>query len=162
MTSSLKPLIVYHPMDDCRQDSYLTTHYDVLVKVIVFKNVLSTACQQVWLGKDRKLLSSSGPSSVFFDHHIHSTTILSWCSSHQAPIIAPPACYARHIDWDVCIAARKQLPLLLRASDCCWADEEDGWVLKHTSGFCSVGTNLVKWKEQPAPDYSQCVSQAKP
>jgi hypothetical protein len=74
---------------------------------------------QVWLG-DRKL--SSSPSSIFFDH-IHGKKILSWHSSHNRF----PACYERRIDWEVCEAALRRLPLGRRR-----------WVSKHTSGFCGV------------------------
>ena len=58
---------------------------------------------QVWLG-DRKL--SSHRSSVFFDH-IHGNTLLHWHATHRRF----PACYARRIDWDVCEAALKRLPM---------------------------------------------------
>ena len=58
---------------------------------------------QVWLG-NRKL--SSHQSSTFFDH-IHGKTILNWNVSHHRF----PACYARRIDWDVCAATLKRLPL---------------------------------------------------
>jgi hypothetical protein len=92
---------------------------------------------QVWLG-DRKL--SSHQSSTFFDH-IHGKTILSWHATHGRF----PACYARRIDWDVCYAALKRLPL-----------GRQRWVAKHTSGFCSVGTKMVKWKEQPTADCPRC------
>jgi hypothetical protein len=92
---------------------------------------------QVWLG-DRKL--SSHKPSVFFDH-IHGKTILNWHASHHRF----PACYARRIDWDVCAAALKRLPLGRRR-----------WVSKHTSGFCGVGSMLVKWKEQPTSDCPRC------
>jgi hypothetical protein len=92
---------------------------------------------QVWLG-DRKLSLHS--SSVFFDH-IHGKTILSWHASHGRF----PAYYAWRVDWEVCHAALKHLPLGKRR-----------WVTKHTSGFCSVGTKMVKWKEQPMPDCPCC------
>jgi hypothetical protein len=92
---------------------------------------------QVWLG-DRKLSSHS--SSVFFDY-IHGKTILSWHATHGRF----PACYARRVDWEVCHAALKRLSLGKRR-----------WVSKHTSGFCSVGTKMVKWKEQPTPDCPRC------
>jgi hypothetical protein len=98
---------------------------------------------QVWLG-DRKL--SSHPTSVFFDH-IHGSTILDWHVSHQRF----PACYARHIDWDVCAAALAHLPTGRRR-----------WVSKHTSGFCSVGTKMVKWKEQLTPACPRCGLEEKP
>jgi hypothetical protein len=58
---------------------------------------------QVWLG-DRKLSSHS--SDVFFDH-IHGKTLLRWHATHHRF----PACYARRIDWDVCEAALKCLPM---------------------------------------------------
>jgi hypothetical protein len=92
---------------------------------------------QVWPGT-RKL--SSHQPSVFFDH-IHGKTILHWHSSHHRF----PACYARRIDWDACAAALSRLPLGRRR-----------WVSKHTSGFCAVGTMLVRWKEQPTPDCPRC------
>jgi hypothetical protein len=93
---------------------------------------------QVWLGT-RKL--SSHPPSVFFDH-IHGKTILNWHSSHHRF----PACYARRIDWDACAAALHRLPLGRRR-----------WVSKqHTSGFCSVGTMLVRWQEQPTSACPRC------
>jgi hypothetical protein len=57
---------------------------------------------QVWLG-DCKL--SSHPTLVFFDH-IHGSTILDWHVSHQCF----PACYAQHINWDVCATALTRLP----------------------------------------------------
>jgi hypothetical protein len=77
---------------------------------------------------------------VFFDH-IHGKTILPWHVSHHRF----PACYARRIDWDVCSAALQRMPLGRRR-----------WVSKHTSGFCSVGTKMVKWKEQPTSDCPRC------
>jgi hypothetical protein len=92
---------------------------------------------QVWLGT-RKL--SSHPPSVFFDH-IHGKTILNWHSSHRRI----PACYARRIDWDACAAAPQRLPLGRRR-----------WVSKHASGFCSVGTMLVRWQEQPTSACPRC------
>ena len=92
---------------------------------------------QVWLG-NRKL--SSHRSSTFFDH-IHGKTILNWHASHHRF----PACYARRIDWDVCAAALKRLPMGRRR-----------WVAKHTSGICGVGNMLVKWKEQPTSDCPRC------
>jgi hypothetical protein len=92
---------------------------------------------QVWLG-DRKL--SSSPSSIFFDH-IHGKNILSWHSSHNRF----PACYERRIDWEVCEAALRRLPLGRRR-----------WVSKHTSGFCGVGKKLVQWREQPTPACPRC------
>jgi hypothetical protein len=92
---------------------------------------------QVWLG-NRKL--SSHPASGYFDH-IHGQTILDWHISH----LCFPACYARCIDWDVCAAALQRLPTGSRR-----------WVAKHTSGFCGVGTKMVKWKEQPAVACPRC------
>jgi hypothetical protein len=92
---------------------------------------------QVWLS-DRKLASHA--SSVFFDH-IHGTTILAWHALHHRY----PACYERHIDWDVCAAALARLSLGRRR-----------WVAKHMSGFCSVGTTIVKWKEAPNHDCPRC------
>jgi hypothetical protein len=92
---------------------------------------------QVWLG-DRKLSSHS--SDVFFDH-IHGKTLLRWHATHHRF----PACYARRIDWDVCEAALKRLPMGRRR-----------WVAKHTSGHCAVGTMLVHRKEQPTPDCPRC------
>jgi hypothetical protein len=80
---------------------------------------------QVSLG-DRKL--SSIPTSVLVDH-THVCTILYWHATHHRF----PACYARHIDWDVCSAALNRLPLGGRRR----------WVTKHTSGFCSVGTKMA-------------------
>ena len=58
---------------------------------------------QVWLG-NRKL--SSHQQSTFFDH-VHGKTILNWHASHNRF----PACCARRIDWDVCAAALKRLPM---------------------------------------------------
>jgi hypothetical protein len=92
---------------------------------------------QVWLG-DRKL--SSSRSAVSFDH-IHGKTLLSWYSSH----LCFPACYELHIDWDVCEATLRRLPM-----------GRSRWVLKHTSGFCGVGTKMVQWREQPSPACTQC------
>jgi hypothetical protein len=92
---------------------------------------------QVWLG-DRKL--SSNHSSVFFDH-IHGKTILAWhASRHRFP-----ACHTRKIDWDACGAALRRLPLGRRR-----------WVSKHTSGFCGVGTKMLKWREQPTAACPRC------
>jgi hypothetical protein len=81
---------------------------------------------QVWLGGRKLSLHSS---SVFFAH-IHGKTILSWHATHGRF----PACYAWRVDLEVCHAALKRLPLGQRR-----------WVSKHTSGFCSVGTKMVKW-----------------
>jgi hypothetical protein len=92
---------------------------------------------QVWLG-NHKL--SSRPSSAFFDH-INGKTILAWHTTHHCI----PACYARRIDWAVCAAALKRLPMGHRL-----------WVSKHISGFCSVGTKMLKWGEQPRSDYPRC------
>jgi hypothetical protein len=92
---------------------------------------------QVRLG-NRKL--SSHEPSTFFDH-IHGKTILNWHASHNRF----PACYARRIDWDVCAAALKRLPMGRRR-----------WVSKHTSGICGVGNMLVKWKEAPTSACPRC------
>jgi hypothetical protein len=58
---------------------------------------------QVWLGDCKH---SSSPSSAFFDH-IRGKTMLAWHATHHRF----PACYARHIDWAVCAAALKRLPM---------------------------------------------------
>jgi hypothetical protein len=78
---------------------------------------------------------------MFFDHIPHGKTIISWHATHGRF----PACYARRIDWDVCYAALKRLPL-----------GRQRWVAKHTPGFCSVGTKRVKWQEQPTADCPCC------
>jgi hypothetical protein len=92
---------------------------------------------QVWLG-NHKL--ASFPDSVFFDH-IHGKHIFSWHVSHGRF----PACYARPVDWEICSAALARLPLGRRR-----------WVTKHTSDFCSVGSKMMKWKEQATSKCPRC------
>jgi hypothetical protein len=128
-----------HPLDWCALQNI---QMDNLAKVFWMQHShseavfypLSNEGFQVWLEL------SSHPPSVFFNH-IHGKTILNWHSSHHRF----PACYARRIDWDACAAALHRLPL----GRC-------RWVSKHISGFCSVGTMLVRWQEQPTSACPRC------
>jgi hypothetical protein len=92
---------------------------------------------QVWLG-DRKLAPAIHRCSLTT---FTEKTILDWHSSHNRF----PACYARHINWEVCGAALRRLPMGQRR-----------WVSKHTSLFCGVGTKMVQWKEQLTPACPRC------
>jgi hypothetical protein len=49
------------------------------------------------------------------------------------------------MDWAVCAAVLKRLPMGRRR-----------WVSKHTSVFCSVGTKMLKWGEQPTSACPRC------
>jgi hypothetical protein len=89
---------------------------------------------QVWLGN---LKLSSHPTLEFltiFTVPLYSTGMY--------PI---GAFWLATLDWDVCAAALTRLPTGRRC-----------WISKHMSGFCSIGTKMVKWKEQLTPACTAC------